>query len=143
MLGGKCYYQWIPYNKNNTIDLPGRKDKGDEDPEAHYVEFAIAVEHEKPLQVHIGGHSNLFMEASNVMIRDIVRAFQQNSLCEAPDDEFKNELLSEIEEAEDEAFKMTAGAISPWICHPAHISKAESFAKNMLNSTSIITYPKL
>ncbi len=132
-----------PNNKNNTIDLPGRKDKGDEDPEAHYVEFAIAVEHEKPLQVHIGGHSDTFMAASNVMIRDVVRAFQQNSLCKKPDDEFKNKLLKKIEDKEDIAFKKTAGVIPPWVCHPAHKDKAESFAKNMLNSTSIITYPKL
>lgn len=37
-----------PNNINNRIDLPGRKDKGDEDPEAHYVEFAAAVENHKP-----------------------------------------------------------------------------------------------
>lgn len=132
-----------PNNINNVIDLPGRKDKGDEDPHAHYVEFALAVENNKPLQLHIGGHADKFMNASNVILRDIVRTFQQNKLCDKPDETFKNQLLKKVEDAEDKAFKKTSGAISPWICHPAHINKAEDFAKDMLNQTTDIIYPKL
>ena len=135
--------EYDPNNISNRIDLPGRKDKGDEDPHAHYVEFAISVEHYKPLQLHIGGHSDTFMTESHVLLRNIVRAFQQNSLCDKPDKEFKEKLLKKVEDAEDKAFKKTAGAISPWICHPAHIHKAEVFANEMLNRTEDIEYPKL
>lgn len=132
-----------PNNENNTIDLPGRKDKGDDDPLAHYVEFAAAVQHGKPLQLHIGSHSKEFITASNVLLRDIVRSFQQANKCDQPEDNFKSELLKDVQDAEDVAFKMTAGAVEPWICHPAHIRKAEKFAKDMLNIKQDITYPKL
>lgn len=131
-----------PNNDSNVIDLPGRKASGDKDPDAQYVEYGIAVEAGKPLQLHIGGHADVFMNASNVMLRDIVRAFQQNGLCAKPDDEFKNKLLKKVEEAEDEAFKLTASVTKPWICHPGPLVKAEEFAKKMLNITTI-TYPKL
>jgi hypothetical protein len=132
-----------PNNINNVIDLPGRKDKGEEDPRSHYMEFTIAVEKEKPLQLHIGGHADKFMNASNVLLRDIVRSIQQQSLCDMPNDEFKNDLLAEVQYAEDKAFKKTAGAITPWICHPAHINKAKEFANDMLNRTEEIKFPKL
>ncbi|WP_075186367.1 hypothetical protein [Teredinibacter haidensis] len=132
-----------PNNINNVIDLPGRKEKGEEDPRSHYMEFTIAVEKEKPLQVHIGGHADKFMNASNVLLLDIVSTIQENKLCGKPDDEFKNKLLKKVENAEDKAFKKTAGAISPWICHPAHINKAKEFANDMLNRTEEIKFPKL
>ena len=132
-----------PNNINNVIDLPGRKDKGEEDTRAHYIEFATAVEHKKPLQLHIGGHADKFMNASNVLLRDIVRAIQEDGMCDQPDDSFKELLIEEVEIAEDTAFKKTAGVITPWVCHPAHINKAEEFAKDMLNSTDEIIYPKL
>ena len=135
--------KYDPNNINNVIDLPGRKDKGEEDTRAHYIEFAAAVEKEKPLQLHIGGHADKFMKASNYLIRGVVRAIKKGKLCDQPDDEFKSTLIEEIEEAEDYAFKQTAGVISPWICHPAHIKKAEEFAKDILNSTDEIIYPKL
>lgn len=135
--------KYDPNNESNRIDLPGRKDKGEEDPTFHYFEFAKSVEHNKPLQVHIGSHAGDFMNESNYMIRNIVRTFQQRNLCDQPDGSFKDELLKEIEDAEDEAFENTAGAISPWICHPAHIKKAEAFAKHMLNLTTDIEYPNL
>lgn len=67
----------------------------------------------------------------------------QYSLCDKPDDSFKDKLLKKVEDAKDKAFKMTAGAISPWVCHPAHIDKAEAFTKHMLNLTEDIVYPKL
>ncbi|MFT6987549.1 MAG: hypothetical protein ACJAT7_003405 [Psychromonas sp.] len=135
--------KYDPNNINNVIDLPGRKDKGDEDPDAHYAEFAIAVDNDKPLQLHIGGHAAEFMNASNVLLRDIVRTIQQGGFCDEPDDSFKDLLVEEVEIAEDEAFKSTAGVITPWICHPAHINKAEEFAKEMLDRTDEIIYPKL
>lgn len=132
-----------PNNINNVIDLPGRKDKGEEDMRAHYLEFAISVEKEKPLQLHIGSHADKFMNASNYLIRAIVRSIQQQGLCDMPDDEFKDKLLKKVQDAEDKAFKRTAGAIDPWICHPNHIEKAKDFANEMLNRTEEITFPKL
>jgi len=122
--------------------LPGRKERGDKDPDAQFVEYGKAVEAGYPLQLHIGGHVDDFMDESNIMLRDIVRAFQQHSLCEMPDPEFKNELLKEVEDAEDFAFKQTAGVISPWICHPGPLKNAEAWAKKMQNIDTII-YPKL
>lgn len=131
-----------PSNKNNCIDLPGRKDHLDIDPNAQFFEYAKAVEAGKPLQLHIGGHTDDFMNESNVMLRDIVRSFQQHSVCKMPDDEFKNELLKEVEDAEDFAFKQTAGALSPWICHPGPLKSAEAWTKKRLGIDTI-TYPKL
>jgi len=131
-----------PNNDSNVIDLPGRKKSGDDDPNAQYVEYAIAVEAKKPLQLHIGGHADDFMDASNVTLRDIVRPIQQHNLCKKPDDDFKKYLLKKVEDAEDEAFKNTAGVTPPWVCHPGPLKKAETFAKKMLNITTI-TYPKL
>jgi len=118
-----------PNNNSNVIDLPGRKESGDSGPDAQYIEFAIAAKYKKPLQLHIGGHSGDFMSASNVILRDIVRYFQQHSLCDQPDDDFKNQLLADIEDAEDTAFKKTAGVVSPWIFHPGPLKEAENLQK--------------
>lgn len=82
------------------------------------------------------------MDESTNILRDIVRSFQQHSLCEMPDEEFKNELLEEIEAAEDFAFKQTAGAIDSWVCHPVPLKNAEEWAKKMLNINNI-TCPTL
>jgi len=131
-----------PNNVNNTIDLPGRRELGDTDPHRQYKEYTKAVEAGKPLQLHIGGHSDDFMDASNALLLDIVRAIQVADLCETPDEEFKELLLSKVEKAEDKAFRLTAGAIKPWICHPGPLLKAEQHAKETLN-ISTISYPKL
>ena len=67
---------------------------------------------------------------------------QQNNLCKLPDDEFKDKILSKVQDAEDKAFKKTAGVISPWICHPGPIKKAEEHAKKTMGIAEIV-YPKL
>jgi len=131
-----------PSNKNNCIDLPGRKKHGDKDPNAQFVEYGIAVEAGYPLQLHIGGHTDDFMDQSNTELRDLVRAMQQNNLCAKPDKEFKDKLLKKVQDKEDKAFKKTAGAITPWICHPGPLKKAEAWTKEMLDIDTI-TYPKL
>jgi len=69
------------------------------------MKFTISVEKEKPLQLHIGGHADKFMNASNVLLLDIVSTIQENKLCGKPDEEFKNKLLKKIENAENIAFK--------------------------------------
>ncbi len=131
-----------PSNINNCIDLPGRKENGDKDPAAQFVEYGIALEENKPLQLHIGGHAGDFMDESILVLRDLVRTMQQRSLCSKPDDEFKNHILKKINEKEDRAFKMTASVTSPWICHPVPLKKAEKWAKKVLNIDTI-TYPNL
>lgn len=133
---------YSPNNKNNTIDLPGRKEQGDQDDHGNFKEYEKAVLAGKPLQLHIGGHKKEFMNASNTMIRDVIRAFQRSSLCDKPDDEFKQELLDNIKDAEDIAFKKTAGAIMPWVAHPGPLSQAESYVKAK-HQIDEIKYPKL
>lgn len=83
------------------------------------------------------------MNASNVLLRDILRTIQQNSVCKKPDDKFKDTLLKKVQDAEDKAFKKTAGAIMPWVCHPAPLREAESNTKNKLNISADIVYPKI
>ena len=134
--------EYNPNDINNRIDLPGRRELGDTDEHRQYKEFTKAVDAGKPLQPHIGGHADKFMNASSHALRNIIRAVQQNNLCKLPDDEFKNKILSKVQDAEDKAFKKTAGVISPWICHPEPIKKAEEHAKKTLGISEIV-YPKL
>lgn len=131
-----------PNNMNNRIDLPGRKTKDDDDLIAQFKEFEKAVVASKPLQLHIGGHADEFMSASNVMIRDICNALKDGEWCDEPDDSFKEVIMKKIEQAEDKAFKKTAGAISPWICHPVPLRDAEAYVMEKRNLPAI-TYPKL
>ena len=139
-LFGKKNYD--PNNDNNTIDLPGRKTEGDTDKHANFKEFEKAVLAGKPLQLHIGGHKKEFMNASNTMIRDLVRTIQQNSICAKPDDSFKQKLLDKIKDAEDKAFKKTSAAESPWIAHPGPLAQAEAYVKSK-HGINEIKYPSL
>lgn len=133
---------YSPNNPNNTIDLPGRKLEGDMDKHAQFKEYEKSVLAGKPMQLHIGGHKSEFMNASNVVIRDIVRSMQDELICEKPDDAFKKELLNEIKIEEDKAFRKTAGVITPWIAHPGPLAKAEAYVKNTHNISNI-KYPVL
>ena len=131
-----------PNNENNTIDLPGRKQDGDNDDHAQFKEFEKAVLAGKPLQLHIGGHGKDFMMASTLEIRDLVNVVKKAGLCKLPDDSFKQQLLDGIIVAEDSAFKLTASAESPWIAHPTPLKDAERYVKNKHNISEIV-YPKL
>lgn len=131
-----------PNNDNNTIDLPGRKSEGDTDKHANFKEFEKAVLAGKPLQLHIGGHKQEFMNASNVMIRDLIRTIQQNSICAKPDDAFKQKLLDKIKDAEDKAFKKTAATVAPWVAHPGPLAQAEAYVKSK-HGINEINYPTL
>lgn len=131
-----------PNNKNNTIDLPGRKKKGDEDEHAQFKEYEKSVLAGKPMQLHIGGHSGEFMMASNIKIRDLVNVIKKAGLCKLPDDSFKQKLLDGIVTAEDEAFKLTASVKSPWIAHPTPLKDAERYVKKKHDISEII-YPNL
>jgi len=133
---------YSPNNINNTIDLPGRKKNEDTDGHAQYKEYEKSVKEGKPLQLHIGGHVDKFMIASNLLLDNLVAAFKENSLCSNPDDEFKNKLLEKIGKAEDKAFKKTAGAVKPWVCHPEPLKMAEEYVMKTQGISSV-TYPKL
>ncbi len=131
-----------PNNPNNCIDLPGRKKKG-EGKEANYYEFEIAVKAGFPLQLHIGGHAKEFLMQSSLMLRDLVNEIKDAGICKGPDGDFKQELLDGVIEFEDEAFKLTAAAESPWIAHPGPIKKAERFVLSRNAEVNEIKYPKL
>lgn len=131
-----------PNNKNNCIDLPGRKKKDDNDDHAQYKEFEKAVLAGKPLQFHIGGHNKEFMMQSYLMLRDIINSAKRRKLCEKPDDIFKHNLKKKVIQKEDIAFKKTANKKSGWIAHPAPLSKAERYVKNKHNLLCI-NYPNL
>ena len=131
-----------PNNPNNCIDLPGRKKKGEES-EANYYEFEKAAQAGFPLQLHIGGHSKEFLQQSIIMLRDLVNEIKDVGICEEPDDSFKQELLDGVIELEDEAFKLTAAAESPWIAHPGPLKKAERFVLSRNSDIKQIKYPKI
>lgn len=133
---------YTPNNPNNTIDLPGRKSKGDTDEHANFKEFEKAVLAKKPLQLHIGGHTKEFLMQSNMMLQDLMNSSKRRKLCEKPDDEFKNKLKEKIIKKEDIAFKKTAAAESGWVAHPGPLNAAERYVQDK-HEISEINYPKL
>lgn len=132
-----------PNNKNNVIDLPGRKKEGDTDEHANFKEFEKAALAGKPLQLHIGGHAKEFLGLSSKRLLRALRMIQDSGMCEEPDDSFKQHLKEEVVKAEDEAFKLTANAESPWIAHPGPLKEAEKYVLNKHATIAIINYPKL
>lgn len=131
-----------PNNPNNTIDLPGRKVKGDTDAHANFKEFELAVLAGKPLQLHIGGHKQEFMSASNMLILAVVTGLQDSNSCKKPPADFKKKLKQKIIDAEDRAFKFTASTTSPWVAHPGPLMLAEAYVKKKHDIKSI-KYPQL
>lgn len=131
-----------PSNKNNCIDLPGRKVQGDDDEHAQFKEFEKSVLAGKPLQMHIGGHSKEFMMNSYVMIRDVVNYAKRRKLCEQPDDDFKNKIKEKVIKKEDVAFRKTANKASGWVAHPGPLSEAESYVMAKHGITEI-KYPNI
>lgn len=135
-----------PNNKNNTIDLPGRKQKDDagwQTQSKKFGAFEKAVLAKKPLQLHIGGHCKKLMNASNLMLLDIVNGIQDSEMCAEPKDTFKQELYEQVVEAEDNAFKLTAAAESPWILHPEKLVEAERYVCDKHHDILEIKYPKI
>lgn len=132
---------YTPNNPNNTIDLPGRKEKG-QAKEANYYAYEKAVLAGKPLQLHIGGHAQEFLMQSNILLRDAINALIDRDVCKEPDDSFKKKVKEKVIKAEDRAFKLTAAAESPWIAHPGPLKAAENYVKNK-HDIDKIEYPKL
>lgn len=132
-----------PNNPNNTIDLPGRKAKGDTDPDAQFKNFekAATATPPKAMQLHIGGHKSDLMMASDTLVRDIYNLMKKPDECSEDIEEWKNSLIENIQEAEDEAFDKTASVTSPFVCHPGPLVQAENHVKNKHNVD--IVYPKL
>lgn len=133
---------YTPNNPNNTIDLPGRKSAGDPDKHANYKQYELAVLAGKPLQLHIGGHKQEFMSASNMLILAVVTGLQDSKACEKPPADFKKKLKQKIIDSEDRAFKFTASATSPWVAHPGPLMLAEAYVKSKHDIESI-KYPQL
>lgn len=132
---------YTPNNPNNTIDLPGRKKKG-QDKEANYYAFEEAVLAGKPLQLHIGGHAQEFLMQSNILLRDAINFLVDSDACKESDDSFKKNLKEEVIRAEDMAFKLTAAAELPWIAHPGPLKEAERYVKEK-HDIDAIEYPKI
>jgi len=133
-----------PNNKNNTIDLPGRKARDDDSPEAQFKEYEKAViEGKKPMQLHIGGHGSDLMAASHNLVQDVYNLMKHPSMCEDPDQgKWKDKMLQAMKCKEDKAFKRTAMKKSPFICHPRPCRAAEDYVKTKY-SISEITYQEL
>jgi hypothetical protein len=131
-----------PNNKNNTIDLPARRVRGDSDRYSNFKEFEESVLANKPLQLHIGGHKKEFLDESNILLNDIINSARDQELCRKAENSFKSGLKQKVIKAEDRAFKKTASAESPWIAHPGPLREAELYVKNKHNISSI-EYPKL
>ena len=120
-------FGYNPNDINNVIDLPGRKKNGDEDDDAQFKNFekACTTTPPKPLQLHIGGHKSDMMMASDRLIQDIYNLMKRPDECSVDEEEWKDSLLENIQEAEDEAFDKTASKTYPFICHPGPLNSAK------------------
>ena len=138
--------KYDPNNKNNTIDLPGRKEKNDSDPNAQFKNFekAATATPPKPMQLHIGGHKSDLMQASDKLVQRVYNTMKKPGMCKKPDDEWKKKLLEKMKKMEDKAFDKTASVTSPFICHPGPLRNNRNNAEDYVQDKHDIqiVYPK-
>jgi hypothetical protein len=115
-----------PNGKNNTIDLPGRKEKEDMDPDANFKNFEAAVLAGKPMQLHIGGHKSDLMTASDRLIQRVYNMMSRPNKCEKDKEDWKEILLKKMRKMENKAFDLTASVTPPFVCHRDPLREAEA-----------------
>lgn len=131
-----------PNNKNNTIDLPGRKAEDEGDDKTAFKNFEKAILAGKPMQLHIGGHKSDLMDASDALVQDLYNLMSRSELCELDKEEWKDELLAQAKRNENKAFDKTASLTKPFVCHPDQLPKAEAYVM-IKHGIHQIKYPVL
>jgi len=112
---------YSPNRVQNSIGLPGRPiHKIASNGSTSLTAFYLALDEEKPLQMHIGDHDDSFKSESNaLLVRLLFLTSLDSEWCKKNDmDAYKKDLEYAIGCAENYAFKKVASNDGPWRLHP-------------------------